>query len=58
MLAGHIGLLLDMGWYAAVVEQAGRGEEAEADRFAGGFVVEHAVGVGLDAEQQAEQRLG
>ena len=42
---------------STVVEQAGCGEEAEADRLAGGVVVEHAVGVGLDPEQQAEQRL-
>ena len=40
-----------------MVEQAGCGEETEADRCAGGVVVEHAVSVSLDAEQQAQQRL-
>ena len=34
--------------HAAVVEQAGGGEEAKANRGARGVVVEHAVGVGLE----------
>ena len=47
--ASSLAIVQQGGGHAAVVEKAGRGEESEADRGACGVVVEHAVGVGLDA---------